>query len=114
MIFRDTREDDDKDEYSAQDVADAKRVLAMWIAKRDAAWRVIEISRGGPNLPPKVYCLFKVIHGNAEGEIIEARRKLERASMIYAEQLRVKRLRPRKSYIDDDGIRRKFVREIEQ
>jgi len=111
MIFRDTREDDDKDEYSAQDVADAARSIAFWTAKRDAAWRVIEISRAGPNFPPAVYCAFKVIHGNADWEVIEARRKFERASMLYAEQLRVKRLRPRKSYVDDNGIRRKFVRE---
>jgi hypothetical protein len=107
MIFRDTREDDDKDEYSARDVDDAKRTLAMWIAKRDAAWTVIEISRAGPNFPPAVYCMFKVIHGNAESEIIEARRKFERASMLYAEQLRVKRLRPRKTVLVD-GVRTKL------
>jgi hypothetical protein len=66
-------------------VENAERRLRTLIRKRDAAQTIIGASRSGPNLPTPYYVVFKIAHGNFEADVIEARRDLKRAAMIYRE-----------------------------
>jgi hypothetical protein len=75
----------DAEDRSPETVEAAERRVYFLIARRDAAWTVIMASRAGPNLPTDVYIMFKIIHGNAEGDLVEARRQFTRAATIYRE-----------------------------
>lgn len=112
------------EDCSPETVVAAERRLCDAIARRDAALTVIEVSREGPSLPTEMYVAFKLIHGDAEAEIEEARDELERAALLYAEATRQERIvmddrrrwrRKRRSVrktVLVDGIRTKLERSL--